>query len=40
MSRPDLLFLADLLSEVRAAFPRIDAAGGRWLDADTLGGGG
>lgn len=37
--RPDavLLFLADLLTEVRAAFPDVEAAGGRWVDADTLG---
>ena len=35
-----LLFLADLLPEVRAAFPGVEAAGGRWVDADTLGSGG
>jgi C-methyltransferase-like protein/putative zinc binding protein len=37
--QPDavLLFLADLLAEVRAAFPEVEAAGGRWVDADTLG---
>ena len=32
-----LLFVADLLTEVRAAFPEIEAAGGRWVDADTIG---
>jgi hypothetical protein len=31
-----LLFLADLLTEVRAAFPEVEAAGGRWVDVDTL----
>ena len=37
--RPDsvLLFLADLLPEVRTAFPEIEAAGGRWVDVETLG---
>jgi hypothetical protein len=37
--RPDavLLFVADLLAEVRAAVPEIEAAGGRWVDAETLG---
>ena len=37
--QPDavLLFLADLLAEVRAAFPEVEAAGGRWVDADSLG---
>ena len=33
-----VLFLPDLLTEVRAAFPEVEAAGGRWVDADTLGG--
>ena len=32
-----LLFVADLLTEVRASFPEIEAAGGRWVDADTIG---
>ena len=32
-----VLFLPDLLTEVRAAFPEVEAAGGRWVDADTLG---
>jgi len=37
--RPDtvLLFLADLLDEVRAAYPGVEAAGGRWVNADGLG---
>ncbi len=37
--QPDVvvLFLADLLAEVRAAFPEVEAAGGRWVDADSLG---
>jgi hypothetical protein len=37
--RPDavLLFVTDLLAEVRAAVPEIESAGGRWVDADTLG---
>ena len=37
--QPDavLLFVADLLPEVRAAFPEVEAAGGRWVDAETLG---
>jgi C-methyltransferase C-terminal domain/Putative zinc binding domain/Methyltransferase domain len=37
--RPDavLLFVPDLLTEVRAAFPEVEAAGGRWVDAATLG---
>ena len=37
--QPDavLLFLADLLTEVRAAFPRVEATGGRWVDVETLG---
>jgi hypothetical protein len=34
--RPDavLLFVGDLLAEVRAAFPEVEAAGGRWVTAD------
>ncbi len=32
-----VLFLADLLPEVRAAFPEVEAAGGRWVSADALG---
>ena len=37
--RPDcvLLFVADLRTEVRAAFPDVEAAGGQWVDADSLG---
>ena len=31
------LFLADLLPEVRAAFPEVEAAGGRWVNAEVLG---
>ena len=32
-----LLFLADLLPEVRAEFPEVEATGGRWVNADALG---
>jgi hypothetical protein len=32
-----LLFVPDLLPEVRAAFPEVEAAGGRWVDAERLG---
>ena len=32
-----LLFVPDLLAEVRAAFPEVEAAGGRWIDVETLG---
>lgn len=32
-----VLFLADLLPEVRAAFPEVEAAGGQWVDAEGLG---
>ena len=32
-----LLFVADLLPEVRAAFPEVEASGGRWVSADDLG---
>jgi hypothetical protein len=37
--RPDavLLLVADLMAEVRSAFPEVEAAGGRWVDVDTLG---
>lgn len=31
-----VLFLADLLPEVRAAFPGVEASGGRWVVADAL----
>jgi C-methyltransferase C-terminal domain/Putative zinc binding domain len=39
--RPDavLLLLSDLLPEVRAAYPEVEAAGGRWVDVATLGAG-
>ena len=39
--RPDavLLFVPDLLAEVRAAYPEVETAGGRWVDAETLGSG-
>ncbi len=33
-----LLFLADLLTEVRAAYPEVEAAGGRWVDVETASG--
>jgi hypothetical protein len=37
--RPDfvLLFVPDLLAEVRAAFPEVEAAGGRWVDVEAHG---
>jgi C-methyltransferase C-terminal domain/Putative zinc binding domain/Methyltransferase domain len=37
--RPDavLLFVADLMAEVRSALPEVEAAGGQWVDAETLG---
>ena len=37
--QPDavLLFLPDLLTEVRAAFPHVEAAGGRWVNAEAMG---
>jgi C-methyltransferase C-terminal domain/Putative zinc binding domain len=37
--RPDavLLFVPDLLAEVRAAFGEVEAAGGRWVDVESLG---
>ena len=31
-----LLFVPDLLPEVRAAYPEVEAAGGRWVDAEAL----
>jgi hypothetical protein len=39
--RPDavLLFVPDLLAEVRDAYPEVETAGGRWVDAETLGSG-
>jgi hypothetical protein len=37
--RPDavVLFVPDLLDEVRNAFPQVEAVGGRWVDVETLG---
>jgi hypothetical protein len=32
-----LLLLSDLRAEVRAAFPGVEQAGGRWVDAETIG---
>jgi hypothetical protein len=39
--RPDevALFVSDLMAEVRAAYPEIEAGGGHWVDADTIGAG-
>jgi C-methyltransferase C-terminal domain/Putative zinc binding domain/Methyltransferase domain len=31
-----LLFVPDLLTEVRRAFPEVEGAGGRWVDAEAL----
>jgi hypothetical protein len=31
-----VLFVPDLLPEVRAAYPGVEAAGGRWVDAEAL----
>ena len=31
-----LLFVPDLLDEVRRAFPEVEDSGGRWVDAETL----
>ncbi len=38
-TRPDavVLFVPDLLDEVRKAYPEVETAGGRWVDAQTLG---
>jgi len=30
------LFVSDLMSEVRAAYPQIEASGAQWIDADNL----
>jgi C-methyltransferase C-terminal domain len=40
--RPDtvLLFVPDLMAEVRDAFPEVETSGGRWVDAATLASGG
>jgi hypothetical protein len=37
--KPDsvLLLLSDLRSEVRAALPEVELAGGRWVDVETIG---
>jgi hypothetical protein len=37
-ARPDavLLFLPDLLAEVRASLPEVESSGGRWVDVDDL----
>jgi hypothetical protein len=37
--RPDavLVFVPDLMAEVRNRFPEVETAGGRWIDAETLG---
>jgi C-methyltransferase C-terminal domain/Putative zinc binding domain len=37
--QPDsvLLFVADLLTEVQAAFPELESAGGHWVVADAIG---
>jgi hypothetical protein len=32
-----LLFVPDLMTEVRAAFPEVEASGGVWVDADLVG---
>ena len=39
--RPDtvLLFVPDLLAEVRDAYPEVETARGRWVDAETPGSG-
>jgi C-methyltransferase C-terminal domain/Putative zinc binding domain len=39
--KPDavLLFVPDLLAEVRDAYPEVETAGGRWVDAQALGSG-
>jgi hypothetical protein len=39
LSRPDtvVLFVPDLLAEVRSAYPEVETAGGRWVDAEALG---
>jgi hypothetical protein len=39
LRRPDavLLFVPDLMTEVRSTFPEVEAAGGSWVDVQTLG---
>jgi C-methyltransferase C-terminal domain/Putative zinc binding domain len=41
-SRPDavLVFVPDLMAEVRSAFPEVEAAGGRWVNVESHGSGG
>jgi C-methyltransferase C-terminal domain len=34
-----LLFVPGLLAEVRDFYPEVEAAGGRWVDAQTFGSG-
>ena len=38
--QPDavLLFVPDLMTEVRATYPDVEGSGGRWVDAESLGG--
>ena len=31
-----LLFVPDLLTEVRKAFPEVEASGAKWVDAESL----
>ena len=31
-----MLFLPDLLDEVRTAWPEVESRGGHWIDADSL----
>ncbi len=31
-----VLFLPDLLAEVRASYPEVEDSGGRWVDAESL----
>ena len=40
--RPDavLVFVPDLMAEVRGAYPEVEAAGGRWVDVEAHGSGG
>jgi len=38
VGRPNVLvFVPDLMGEVQAAFPQVEAVGGRWVDAEALG---
>lgn len=40
-ARPDavVVFLPELLPEIRAALPEVESGGGRWVDVEALGGG-